>query len=79
MKTHNFMEERMKWDNDLDEEYRNLLKRFKKREKLLAPLMFPYMEGKWNKYGRRLYTTYFFRRNLSLNKQEELSRFRTTW
>ena len=49
MKTHNFMEERMKWDNDLDEEYRNLLKRFKKREKLLAPLMFPYMEEKRRK------------------------------
>lgn len=40
------MEERLKWDEDLDGEYKDLLKRFKKREKLLAPLMFPYMETK---------------------------------
>ena len=42
----NWAEQRERWDRDIDNEYRNLLRRFKKNEKVLAPLMFPFMETK---------------------------------
>ena len=42
----NYREQRHKWDRDIEDEYKALLKRFKYKEKYLAPLMFPFLETK---------------------------------